>query len=401
MALSQSAAPRSVEPGAASVDAVQAWIDAAILPLGVEQVRLGESEGRVLVAAARAAGSLPDRNRATLDGFAVEASQTVGAAAYNPVSVAGIAVLVGDAMPADANAVVPLVSAEPANSGDVLVVEPAAAGANVEPEGVVATAGAVMAPAGARLAPRHIGLLAAAGLAQVTVVKRPRVVMLLTGPLRRQGIADSNGPMIVAAVRRDGGVVTERVEVARDCQSLAGALAAADADLTVVIGGTGPGSDDHAAAALSEAGELVFHGMALRPGETAGLGRTNSGVPVMLLPGGAAACLWSYEMFAGRALRRLAGRRPDLPFHRYAMTLGRKIVSAIGVTEICPVRFGTRENTIEPLPAFAEIGLMAAAGGDGFIIVPEGSEGHPQGAVVIAYLYEDHQGDRRENGVPR
>jgi rhodanese-related sulfurtransferase len=59
----------------------------------------------------------------------------------------------------------------------------------------------------------------------------------------------------------------------------------AGADIVLVIGGTGPGSDDHSAAALAEAGELAIHGVALRPGETAGLGRTVSGVPVVLLPG--------------------------------------------------------------------------------------------------------------------
>jgi molybdopterin molybdotransferase len=69
------------------------------------------------------------------------------------------------------------------------------------------------------------------------------------------------------------------------------------------------------------------------------------------------------------------------------MITARKIVSAIGMTEICPVR-RRPDDTVEPVPSFAETGLMAAVGADGFVIAPEGSEGHPQGARVIVYLYE-------------
>jgi molybdopterin molybdotransferase len=399
MSPSQSAATGSREPDIASVDTVDAWIGAAIRPLGAEPVAIGEASGRVLAAAVRAGRPLPHRDRAALDGFAVTASHSIGAAAYNPLSVTGLAVAAGDPMPPDMDAVVPLGVAEAGGSHDVLLVEPVAAGANVEPEGVIAIAGALLAPVGTRLAPRHIGLLAAAGIAEVAVVGRPRVAIMLVR--RLQGLEDSNGAMIGAAVRRDGGRAAAPVEVSGGRQDLAGALAAAEADLVLMIGGTGPGPDDHAVAALSDAGELAFHGVAMRPGETAGLGRTKSGIPVVLLPGGVAACLWSYEMVASRALRRLAGRGSDLPFDRRRMMLERKIVSAIGFTEICPVRFGAREDTVEPLPSFAEIGLMAAAAGDGFVIVSEGSEGHPPGAAVDVYLYESFPGDRQEKRAPR
>ena len=68
------------------------------------------------------------------------------------------------------------------------------------------------------------------------------------------------------------------------------------------------------------------------------------------------------------------------------MMTSRKIVSALGMTEICPVRFGDGE-TVEPLPSFAEIGLMAAVGADGFVIVPQTSEGFPESARVTVHLY--------------
>jgi molybdopterin molybdotransferase len=130
----------------------------------------------------------------------------------------------------------------------------------------------------------------------------------------------------------------------------------------------------------------VIHGVALRPGETAGLG-TVSGTLVVLLPGAPASCLWTYELLAGRAIRRLGGRG-EFPYRSREMIAARKIVSSLGMTEICAVRFGI-DDAVEPLPSFAETGLMAAAGADGFVIVPQGSEGYRQGARMTVYLYDE------------
>jgi molybdopterin molybdotransferase len=384
------------DPDIASVNAVQGWIDTEIFPLTPECVPLDGASGRVIGVGCHTGTPIPDRDRAALDGFAVEAARSVGAAAYNPLSVPGSAVASGDPVPAGMDAVVPLDFAEANGHGGVMLVEAIAPGANVEPKGVVAAAGTVLVRAGIPLAPYHLGLLAAAGITELAVIRNPRIAIFRAGP--RYGVPDSNGPMIRAAVRRDGGGMATFVETARDPQLLALSIAAAEADLALVIGGTGPGSEDHAAAALSQAGDVVFHGIALRPGETAGLGRTRDGIPVILLPGGPAACLWSYEMIAGRAIRRLAGLPPELPFERCTTVLDQKIVSAIGLTEICPVRFGASPDTVEPLPAFAEIGLAAAAGGDGFVIVPETSEGYPRGAAVTVHLY---QANHRKSMAPR
>jgi molybdopterin molybdotransferase len=316
-----------------------------------------------------------------------QASASLGANAYNPVRLPLIAVAAGDALPAGTDAVVPLELAEPDERAYIEIVEAVAAGHNVEHQGAVAAIGATLVPAGTQLAARHIGLLTIAGLSRVPVVRQPRVRVLLAKPAQVDTWEDSNGPMIRAAVERDGGVVGECVAVERGLTAIRAALLETGVDIVLVIGGTGPGIDDHSAAALAEAGELAIHGVALRPGETAGLGRTVSGVPVVLLPGAPAACLWSYELFAGRAIRRLGGRGPDLPYRSREMITARKIVSAIGVTEICPVRCGAGDS-VEPLPSFAEIGLMAAVGADGFVIAPEGREGHPQGGRVTVYLYE-------------
>jgi molybdopterin molybdotransferase len=197
-------------------------------------------------------------------------------------------------------------------------------------------------------------------------------------------VFDANGPMLAALVARDGGAVVDRRRVEDDRAALRDALGLPGADIVLVAGGTGPNAGDEAAAALAEAGELVVHGVALRPGETAGAGRA-AGIPVFLLPGAPAACLWAYEFLAGRAIRQLAGRGPELPFPAQVKRLGRKIVSEIGMTDVCPVR-RTSDDEVAPLAPFAEAGLVAAAEADGFVLVPEASEGYPLGARVTVYL---------------
>jgi molybdopterin molybdotransferase len=129
---------------------------------------------------------------------------------------------------------------------------------------------------------------------------------------------------------------------------------------------------------------LAVHGVALRPGETAGAGRA-AGVPVFLLPGAPADCLWAYELLAGRAIRLMAGLGPGLPYAKETLRTARKIVSEVGTVEVLPVR-RTASGEVEPMPSFAEAGLAAAAHADGFVLVPEASEGYPQGAAVTVYL---------------
>ena len=216
------------------------------------------------------------------------------------------------------------------NRGDVVLVEPAAPGANVDRQGAVAVAGGLLAAAGTRLMPRHVGLLATAGFARLPLIRRPRVRVAIAGAVRSGAAADGDGPMLHAAIERDGGVILE--------SPLAEAFSATEADIVLVAGGTGFGCEDRSAAALAAGGTLDIHGVTLVSGETTGFGRTAAGVSVVLLPSAPAACLLSYELFAGRAIRRLGGRDPALPYRSRTVTTARKIVSSIGATEICPVR---------------------------------------------------------------
>jgi molybdopterin molybdotransferase len=392
----------------ARLNDVVAWIDGWAAPVAAEDVLLAHAVGRVLARSVEAPLDLPPFDRAAADGFALRADETVGASAYNPLPfrlgpvsagvAPGVAVAVasGDPLPADADAVIRLEHAMPEPPGAVAVIAPVFAGSSVERQGSHAVRGSALQASGRRLDASNVGLLAAAGLARVPVVGMPRVrCVLLAGRAIEAGrapaageIYDANGPLLAALVGRDGGVVAGRRRVGRDGKALGEALRhaleAPEADIVLVVGGTGPGADDHAAAALAQAGALAVHGVAVRPGETAGAGRA-AGVPVFLLPGAPADCLWAYELIAGRAIRLMAGRSPGLPYAVATLRLARKIVSEVGTAEVCPVR-RTAGGETEPMPSFGEAGLAAAAQADGFVLVPEASEGHPQGAAVTVYL---------------
>jgi molybdopterin molybdotransferase len=371
--------------GLSSLDAALAWLDAAVQPLETEDAPLPEAIGRVLTREIRAERPIPACDSAALDGFGVAADQTVGASSYNPLNLPVIELSAGEALPSGTDAVVPVGHGEPDGTGKLALVEAWATGSNVDRLGAVVGAGKILMSAGTVVGQRHVGIMAAAGLTRLPVIRRPRAKIVQAGMLRA-GTRDSNGPMLSTLIERDGGTVLERGAVDSSRSALVAALGAGGSDIVVVVGGTGPGRQDGSAAALAATGELAIHGIALQPGETAGLGRTATGVPVILLPGSPAACFCCYDLLAGRAIRRLGGHDPNLPYRLCMMTTARKIVSAIGMTEIVPVRRRPC-GSIQPGAPFSEIGLMAAASADGFVILPETSEGYPPGASVNVYLY--------------
>ena len=363
------------------VERAWAWIDAATNRLRPEEVALDDAAGRVLWAELRTTDPIPTADCAAVDGFALNSAATFGAGAYNPLTLVADRIEAGEPLPPGTDAVLAAELAECDDAGRLSVIDPLAVGANVQRRGAIAPEGAVLAAVGACLDPATLGLLGIAGVARVAVAARPAIRLVIAGRARSGPLLDSNGPMLRALIARDGGVVR---------MAGFGEALFPGADLVVIAGGTGPGPSDHSAAALAKAGSLEIYGVAMAPGDTAGFGRTAAGTPVILLPGEPAACLWAYEVFAGRAVRRLAGCTPELPYRRQTVITARKIVSAIGLTEIVPVR-RLEDGRIEPVASFVEAGLGATIAADGFVIVAAASEGRPAGTAIDAYFY-DHGG---------
>lgn len=370
------------------------WLDGNVAALPGEAVTLGAAYGRVLARPVHAHAALPAAALAGRNGYAVHARGTAGASSYSPLRLRlregggelavdeAVAVDSGAPLPVGADSVLPREEAE-ARGAALEVYGAVAAGAHVLAAGGEAVAGATMLASGHRLRAHDLAQLVALGLETVMVVRRPRV-RLVAAPGAMPATGDATGIMLEALVGRDGGVVEER-HLAADAAALESRLAAPGADLLLVYGGSGDGGGDFAAATLGRGGGLEIHGVAINPGETAGLGRF-AGSPFILLPGAPLPCLGAYELLGGRAVRRLAGGGGDWPYAvRYA-TLRRKVASRLGRAEFCRVRL--EEDGAVPLAVSEGRLLASAVAADGFVVIPLQSEGYPEGTEVRVHVYQ-------------
>lgn len=382
----------------ASVADAVAWIDAQAA-LGAETAASGEACGRILHAPVAAPADLPAWDRAADDGYAVRSRETIGAGAYNPISLAlqaadaplaasGAALVnAGAPLPDGADAVLPFGAAHRAGAL-VEAVAAVAEGVGVERRGRELRSGAPLLDAAWELRPQDVAILAALRIARVQVVARPRVRIVLAGPKRSDVLphAEVNGRMLEALVARDGGEpsTTHLLPAAEVARAMARSLREPGADAILVVGRTGTGADDEAPLAVADAGELVVHGIALRPGGSAGMGRVAS-VPVVLLPGEPLACLCAYELLAARLIRRLGGRAPGLPHAVRQAEVTRKMVSAVGFVDVCQVRLAA--GGVEPIGSAEDGGLASVVQADGFVVIPAPLEGHAPGDLVDVHLY--------------
>jgi molybdopterin molybdotransferase len=270
---------------------------------------------------------------------------------------------------------------------------PVAQGAGVNRRGQEIRTGSTILDGSRAIEAQDLGLLASLGLAQVSIVRRPRIALIVVPKKHAcSGCAqDGNGPMLRALVTRDGGLVETVEKRSNTIGALALALADAKADLILVAGRTGTGPDDIAPLALAAAGTLDIHGIALRPGGSSGMGHVSS-TPVILLPGNPLAAFCVYDMFAGRLIRKLAGRAPHLPYPVRNVWLTRKIVSEVGQVDLCRVRVSG--HTAEPLGTAESGGLASVVRADGFVMVPAALEGFASGAHVPVHLYNRATGGK-------
>ena len=326
----------------AEVDAVLAAPRIARLHrLPGEAVPLLEAAGRVLAAPVTSSVNVPNFARSAMDGFAVCTVDAEGATSATPRTLT----LIGESLPArpfggevKAGQAVRIMTGAPVPAGAdaILMVE----FATLEGDRVLARAavtpgkhiirvgedvkqGREVLPAGRRLRPQDIGLLASIGVATVNAIRRPRVAILVTGnellppgtPPDGFKIVDSNSPMLTALAVRDGAVVLPVQYVADDYAAVRDAIraATANADVILVSGGTSVGTEDHAPRAAAELGELAVHGVAIRPAGPLASWRSYLH-PLFLIPGNPVACLCAYDLFAGRAVRKLGGRAWELPY---------------------------------------------------------------------------------------
>ena len=367
-----------------ALEAAWRWIDLNAPQLEAEEVELAAAAGRVPASAPLARADLPGTACALADGYAVRAEDTIGAGPYNPLVCqvaeprgrplpAGTVVRVeaGRPLPPGTDAVLPDDAVEPEGDARIGVLTPVIEGDDVMLAGSELRAGEPLWPVEQRrppLRPATIGLLSAAGVRRVSVVRRPPTRILVAA------VANALVPMLQALVERDGGTVSRVEQFDRRPTSATDLIAGGE--VVLVAGGHADGL------------ELEIRGVAIEPGRDICLGRVNGAI-VMLLPGLPAACFWAYELVAGRAVRSWAGRAPGLPYGSRRLRTTHKIVSPLGFSEVVPVRLDPEDDAaILPLPRGRAPRLRTAAVADGFTLIPATSEGCAAGSVITVWLFE-------------
>lgn len=378
--------------------------------LGAQPVSLDACAGRVLVGDIVSGVDVPPFRRATMDGYAVRAEDTFGASSYSPIRLAivgeslpgtvpaaalkagsSLRIMTGAPVPDDADAV--LRAEDAAQRGDVVEVRAAVAvGKNVGRIGEDIGIGDRVLTDGRRLLPQDVGLLASIGHSPVEVVRRPVVRVIVSGDeLLAPGstphgtsIVDSNSPMLAALVQRDGGTV-EVARIRDDRDAMHAALASPGADVIVTAGAASVGTEDRVPLLVAELGELLVHGVAMRPSSPTGVGRISE-TPVLILPGNPVSCLVAYDFFAGPVIRRMAGLPEDWPYRSVHLPLAGRLVSQIGRVDYARVRVDSAGA--HPLAISGASVLSSVTRAGGFVIVPAGLEGYAEGVEVEVHLYD-------------
>lgn len=374
-----------------------------------EWVAYSGAAGRVLAMDAGSCADVPPFTRAAVDGYAVIAADTFGASAAMPALLtlagevkmgagAGVslargaceAVPTGGELPQNADAMVMLEEAETLPGGIVAVEAPTAPGRHVVFRGDDVQKGQILFPAGRRLGAREIGLIAAIGYDEVPVRIKPRVCVISTGdeletpgvPLLDGQVWNVNGPMLTAAAQEAGAEVTsawlpdDEAAVLEGMRSLA-----AKCDLLVLSGGSSAGQKDMTAACLAKLGEVLFHGLAVKPGKPT-LGGTIGQTLVLGLPGHPAAAYFMFELLAHPILSHMLGETRVLRTKQ--ARLSEAVSSNGGREEFVSVRLAG--DMAEPIPSKSGlIGTLSRA--DGYVRIPREAEGLPRGAEVPVTLF--------------
>jgi len=360
-----------------------------------EEVPLAKSGGRIAASAVTAPRPAPGYRRAAMDGFAVKASDTFGATESSPNRIdlaesvkqgTAIPVHTGGFVPDEANAVLKIEDTRK-EGGELAVYSSLAPGDNVSPVGEDVEQGDKLIEKGEEVQPAHLGLLRSLGVESVQVLDKPSVAVLPTGeelvpPGEEPGpgqTVQSNGIMVAEAVRTWGGVPEEKEVLSDEPSDLARGLdwGLNGKDVVVFTGGSSVGRRDRIVEVLEGRGEVLTHGVAIQPGKPVALALVE-GTPVIALPGYPVATLTDAYFFLRPLLAHLNGRNTENSTGKVKLT--RKIHSKLGKLSL--VRVEVEAGKATPVRVSGSGVLSSVTRSDGFVLVPEDSEGIAAGEEV-------------------
>ena len=390
-------------------------IEKEFKPLGqTESVPLSAAMGRVLSEPITAQEYVPDFDRSTVDGYACRAADTFGCSDAIPaiLNLAGevlmgqgadfalsrdscVYVPTGGAIPKGADCAVMLEYTEDYGDGTVGIMKPGAPGMNLIFRGDDVFPGKEILPAGRVLTAQDIGALAAIGRISVPVARRVKVGVISTGdelvpPNKTPGpgqVRDVNSPLLTAMLEAFGAeavsygiVVDDEALLRRKMQD-----AARDCDAVILSGGSSVGVKDAACRIIESMGELLLHGIAVKPGKPTIMGKAGN-KPLIGLPGHPVAACFVAQLFVLPLLGRLMGRKRE----EYTVTaeLTESLGANHGREQINACHLRREGGKLMAAPIRSKSGLITQlAGADGYFIISRDCEGLPKGAQVHVYLY--------------
>ena len=364
-----------------------------------EAVHLEAAAGRVTAGPVTALLSSPHYDSAAMDGAAVRSADTVGATETSPVRLEtgtqAVWIDTGDPIPDGLDAVIMVEVIHQVDDRTIEVQAPVTPYEHVRALGEDIAATELLLPGGHLLRPQDLAACAAAGLSHVDVRRRPKVAVLPTGnelvPVGStpgpSEIIESNGLMLAAMVEEWGADADRRQPVRDERDSLKSALAGAleTADVVLVNAGSSAGSEDYTAAVVEEMGELLVHGIAVRPGHPVVLGVVGDR-PVIGIPGYPVSAAITCEIIVRPLVERMLGLPPS-ERQSVAATISRKVSSPMGEDDYLRVRLGRVRGKMVATPLQRGAGVITSmVRADGLVRIPRFSEGLDAGSEVRAAL---------------
>ncbi|MDE2780733.1 MAG: molybdopterin biosynthesis protein [Chloroflexota bacterium] len=368
-----------------------------------EVVPVTAARGRVTSGPVWAATSSPHYDAAAMDGIAVRAADTTGATETSPVTLVvngaerqAVWVDTGDPMPSGFDAVIMVEHLHTVGDDHVSIMAPVAPWQHVRPLGEDIVATELVLTENHRLTPADLGACAAAGLARLSVRRRPSVAIIPTGnelvpvgaDLKPGDVVEFNSIMLSAQLDEWGAVATV-VDPVRD-SFVALRDAAAEAlnshDLVVINAGSSAGSEDYTALVVEELGELLVHGIAVRPGHPVVLGLAR-GKPLVGLPGYPVSAMLTSELLLQPLVKHWLGQAGDSQRPTVRAQVTRKVTSSTGEDEFLRVKLGRVGEKMVATPVQRGAGvIMSLVRADGLVKIPRFSEGMDSGAEVAVEL---------------
>ncbi|PVX27822.1 MAG: molybdopterin molybdenumtransferase MoeA [Candidatus Bathyarchaeum sp.] len=388
-------------------------------PVGTEQVSISGAHNRVLAQDVVAPMDIPPFSRSTVDGYAVKAADTFGASEDNDISLrfcghvaigeapavavkkgSAAEIVTGAPLPDGADAVV-MVEYTSRQGDNVFVRRPVARNANIMAAGSDIRKGETVLEKGRVLGSREIGALAAIGLTEVAVFKRPKVAVLSTGgevvepgktlPLGK--IYDINAHTLSAAVLECGGEAINLGIVPDKKDKLTDALknALASADVVLTSGGVSVGPKDFTPQVVDSLGKpgVIISGVAVKPGKPLTIAVVD-GKPVFSLPGNPTSSLFMFSVFVRPILVKLAGRtEEEIP--KVKAVASQKMFPARGRRTFTMVNLTYNKAgtlLVSPVPTGLSGAITTMTKADGFVEISEKQQFVDAGTEIDVYLFK-------------